>query len=523
MDEMYRQMLITLRGMWRYRWLGLSTAWVLAPIAILIIIFIPDKYEASTRIYVNTASILKPLMTGLTVQPNDEQRIAMLSRIVISRPNVEKLVQMVGLDAGTKSREESERRIDDFTKMLAITSTGRETRENLYTLTFRDPDPERAKRVVQLFASMFIESGSGSKSSDTDSAKKFIDEQIAVYEKKLLEAESRLKEFKLRNLGMAPGEGAGFFARMADASAQLSKAKLDLREAENSRLALKRGLAGEDPFSASGSGSLANSGTAILDIDARLEVQRRSLDAMLLKYTDVHPDVIGTKRAIKELEEQRRLLIASGRKDGIQFGQYSGTGLRASEQLKVSLAQAEATVASLQARVAEYAIRENQLKASATQMPKLEADYVQLNRDYEINKKNYESLVSRRESATISGEMQAVSGVADFRQIDPPRVSPAPVSPNRRLLFPAALLAALCAGFAVAFIAKEMRPAFYDGKALAEAIGLPVLGTVSMIMSEKKRNHERHMAMKFMGNLGVLICVYAAISLTVTFMAVRAA
>ena len=519
MDEMYRQVLLTLRGMWRYRWLGLSTAWVVAPIAILIIIFIPDKYEASTRIYVNTASILKPLMTGLTVQPNDEQRIAMLSRIVISRPNVEKLVQMVGLDAGAKSKEESERRIDEVTKMLAISSTGRETRENLYTLTFRDPDPERAKRVVQLFASMFIESGSGSKLSDTDAAKKFIDEQIVVYEKKLQEAESRLKEFKLRNLGMSPGEGAGFFARMAEANAQLSKAHLELREAENSRDALKRGLASEYPGSATG---FAGSGAAITDIDARLDALRRNLDSMLLKYTEVHPDVVGTQRAIKELEEQRRQLLVAGKKDETSMPQYTGTGIRASEQLKVALAQAEASVASLRARVAEYSARSSQLKASATLMPQLEAEYIQLNRDYDINKKNYESLVSRRESATISGEMQSVSGVADFRQIDPPRVSPIPVSPNRRVLFPAALLAALCAGFAAAFIAREMRPAFYDGKSLSEATGLPILGAVSMIMGATQRRDGQRSVLRFVGNLGILICAYAAVSVAVTFMAVRA-
>ena len=518
MDEMYRQAVITLRGMWRYRWLGLIAAWIVASISIVIIMFIPDKYEASTRIYVNTASILKPLMTGLTVQPNDEQRIAMLSRIVISRPNVEKLVQMVGLDAGAKSKEESERRIDDVTKLLAINSAGR---DNLYTLTFRDPEPERAKRVVQLFASMFIESGSGTKLNDTDAAKKFIDEQIVVYEKKLQDAESRLKEFKLRNLGMAPGEGAGFFARIAEANAQLSKAQLELREAENSRDALKRGLESAEPGAVYGAAGPANSAGAILDLDARLDALRRNLDAMLLKYTEIHPDVVGTKRAIRELEEQKRLMLVAGNRDGAQPVQFAGAGIRASEQLKVALAQAEASVASLRARVTEYSVRHNQLKASATLMPQLEAEYTQLNRDYDINKKNYESLVSRRESATISGEMQSVSGVADFRQIDPPRVSPAPVTPNRRLLFPAALLAALCAGFATAFIAREMRPAFYDGQSLSEATGLPILGAVSMIMNETKKRDARRNTMRFAGNLGVLVCVYVAVTITVTFMAVR--
>ena len=55
----------------------------------------PKIYEASARIYVDTQSILKPLMAGLTVQPNVEQQVSMLSRTLISRPNVEKLIKAV--------------------------------------------------------------------------------------------------------------------------------------------------------------------------------------------------------------------------------------------------------------------------------------------------------------------------------------------------------------------------------------------------------------------------------------------
>ena len=106
MDEILRKIIITLRRMWRYRWLGLATAWLVGLVGIAVVMFIPDKYEATARIYVNTASILKPLMTGLTVEMKDDVRISALSRILISRPNVEKLVQAVGLDAEAKSKPE---------------------------------------------------------------------------------------------------------------------------------------------------------------------------------------------------------------------------------------------------------------------------------------------------------------------------------------------------------------------------------------------------------------------------------
>jgi polysaccharide chain length determinant protein (PEP-CTERM system associated) len=520
MDEIFRRAVITLRGMWRYRWPALAVAWAVAAIGAAIVSFVPDRYEASARIFVNTASILKPLMSGMTVQPNDDQRIVMLSRVVISRPNVEKLLQLIRLDHDAKSKEDFDRLIDKTTKALDIKGTGR---DNLYTLTYRDVDPERAREGVQQFSSMFIESGQGGKVGETEAAKKFIDEQILVYEKKLQDAENKLKEFKLRYLGMSPGEGAGYFARLSETNALLNRAQLELREAENSRDALRKGLATfEEP---SGTLDAAPSATAslIVEVDGRIDAQKRNLDGLLQKYTDSHPDVLGARRVIKELEEQRRALVVERRKEPVVSAPSFGTGPRASEQLKVSLANAEAQVASLRTRVAEYSTRYSQLKASASLMPQLEAEFAQLNRDYDVNKKNYENLVSRRESVNISGDMQSVSGVADFRLIDPPRVSPKPVAPNRRMLLPAVLLLAFIAGLAVAFVAHEARPTFYDRRALSEATGLPILGAVSLVISEPAKVARRYGNMRFMGSTVLLVFAFAIAYVVLTLSAIRVA
>jgi hypothetical protein len=94
--------------------------------------------------------------------------------------------------------------------------------------------------------------------------------------------------------------------------------------------------------------------------------------------------------------------------------------------------------------------------------------------------------------------------------IDPPRVSPGPVAPSRSTLLPLALLAAIAAGFAVAFVATELRPAFYDGRALVEATGLPMLGTVSMLPSESKKKVARRSTAKFLAGIGILLGTYLA-------------
>jgi polysaccharide chain length determinant protein (PEP-CTERM system associated) len=211
----------------------------------------------------------------------------------------------------------------------------------------------------------------------------------------------------------------------------------------------------------------------------------------LQRYTEDHPDVVGTRRVIRELEDQRRRLVADYRKAGVPLIQAITTGPRASEQIKVSLAQAEANVASLRARVAEYSTRYRELRERARRMPEYEAELAQLNRDYEVNKKNYESLVQRREQANMSGDMQAVSGVADFRLVDPPRVTPDAVFPNRPLLFSLSLLFATIAGAGVMFGAKEMRPCIFDRQQLRSMTGLPVLGVISLVVSDEMRTIQR--------------------------------
>jgi polysaccharide chain length determinant protein (PEP-CTERM system associated) len=521
MHESVRVAVVALRGMWAHRRIGLAAAWAVGAIALAAIMVQPAKYEASARIFANTDSILKPLMTGLTVQPNEDLRIVMLSRLLISRPNVEKLVQKVGLDAHARSAEEREQIVDSVLKTIEIKAAGR---DNLYTLTFRDVDPARAKQAVDVLATMFIESSKGGKVEDTNAAKRFIDEQIEVYEKKLQEAENRLKDFRIRNSGLTPGEGKDYFVRMHETELLLSQARLELREAETARDAFRRGLASEELNKDSGVGATANPGGMLTEIDGRIDAMRRNLDSLLQKFTNAHPDVLGAQRVIRELEEQRREWVAANPgRSATAVIQPTITGPRAAETLKVSLAQAEASVASLSSRVAEYAQRYARLKASATLVPQLEAEYTQLNRDYDVNKKNYEALVARRESATISGEMQSVTGVSDFRLVDPPRVSPSPVWPNRRLLVPLALLVALGAGLAAAYIANEVKPTFYDGRSLREVSGLPLLGVVSMVMSEPKRLAERRSIYRFAGGVGALVGIYLATLVMAEMMAARLA
>ncbi len=495
--------------MWLYRWVGLVTAWVVALAGAIAVFLSPNQYEAGARIYVDTQSVLKPLMAGLAVQPNIDQQVAILSRTLISRPNAEKVIRMADLDLNVKSKTDKERLIDSLVSEIRIAGSNRG--DNIYNISIRDENPDKAKRIVQSFVTIFVESGIGDNRKDADAARKFLQEQIKNYEKKLEEAEARVKEFKLRNLTLDADIGRDYFTRLTETNNQLRQAKLELREAENSRDAMKRQLMGdEDPLLSPGIPAPV-ADASVPELDGRIESLQRSLDELLRKYTEKHPDVVGTKRVIAQLEEERKKELAIRAKKPVSQQISAGSRINpVYQQLKVTLAESEANVASLRSRVAEYEGRLAQLKARAQMQPQIEAEFVQLNRDYEVHKRNYDGLVSRRESAQLSSEMDANASMAEFRLIEPPRVTPKPVAPNRPLLISGAFAAALAAGIVVAFLLSQVRPTFSDGRALREISGLPVLGVVSMLRNDKRVKRERRGMLAFIGMLVGLVCSYAA-------------
>jgi polysaccharide chain length determinant protein (PEP-CTERM system associated) len=509
MDELIRQAIDISRGIWQRRWLGLGVAWLAGILGAVALFKMPDRYEASARVHVDTQSVLRPLMSGLAVEPNIDQMVNILSRTLISRPNIEKLIRMTDMDLSASSPREHERTVDSLMSKIRIRGGGR---ENLYTLSYRDSRPENAKKVVQSMLSIFVESGLGDKRQDTVQARRFIEEQIRIYEQRLTDAENRRKDFKLKYMGIMGSGGRDYFGRLTSVKEQLVQAQTELHAAEQSRDALKREMTGEDPVFLPEAGTSAPTSEPgiVPELDARIESMKKALDELLRRYTEKHPDVIGTRRVIAELEQQRKKEIAARRK-------ASPTGLSSSsldknpvyQQLKFAYAEAEAKVAALRARVDAYQAEYERLHAAQQNIPRIEAELAQLDRDYAIQKRNYDNLVQRRESAAMSSEMDA-AGSAAFRIIDPPRVSSTPVEPNRLLLLPLLLVAALGAGVFASFLWSQIRPMIHDGRGLRAISGRPLLGSISLVPDENLVARDRRMLTAFLGSLATLVAFYGA-------------
>jgi polysaccharide chain length determinant protein (PEP-CTERM system associated) len=510
MRDILNQALAHMRGMWHRRWIGLATAWLVAIVGVAIVYRIPEKYEASARVYVDTESLLRPLLQGLAIQPNVDQQVSLISRTLISRPNVDKLVRLADLDLTVKTPSEREDLIDNVIKTIRLEGN---LPANLYVISYRDPEPARARKVVQSLLGIFVESSLGDKRQDTQSAVKFLDDQIKRYEATLQAAESRIKDFRLKYMGVSTRADQGYFARMEQIGSDIEAAKLELQSAEQARDAYKLQIAGEPPMLIPNDINSTSAADASPEISARIAALRRDLDGLLRKYTDQHPDVVATQRLIAELEEQRKAEAEARRKATTAAAPAGKTAVDhnpVTQQIRIALADAEANVASARAKLAGLQGQYRQLQSQAQLVPQVEAEFTALNRDYEVQRKTYEQLIARREAAAMGKDVQDTGGT-QFRVIDPPRVSPQPVAPNRVALLGGLFALTVGAGVFASFVASQTMPTFNDARTLRDIAKRPILGMVSMLPSDALTRLRRRNAWLFAGGTGGLFASFSAV------------
>ncbi len=480
MQELVAQLFGYLLGIWRFRWLAVFVAWGIALSGWLLVEQFPDKYRAAARLHVDTNSVLRPLLQGLAIQPNIEQRVQMMSKTLLTRPNLEKLMRMSDLDIKVTTDKQKDEMVDELAK--SITIDGDPRNPSLYGVSYTHADPSVAKRVVQSLITVFIESTLGNKRQDSSGAQSFLDQQIADYEKRLIDAETRLAEFKQRNAGSLPGESGGYFARLAAARQQLIDAQLQLREMENRRSELQRQLQNpNDPMFMSDM-----SDALISPLDMRIQTLTARLDDLLTRFTDKHPEVVQIRKMIAELEAERakqlEALAAAAPKESPKLAENP-----IYQQMRALLSEADASVAEFRVRVTEHENRVKELESKVNSLPMIEAELAQLDRDYGVLRQQHQTLLQRRESARLSGDVQETAGDVVFRVIDPPFVPQRPNEPNKILLNSIVLVLALGVALGVALLLSLIKPVVVDRRGLANLTGLPVLGCVTQIRSAVER------------------------------------
>ncbi len=505
MNGIYEEIRAAIFSVWHRRWLALAVAWGVCLLGWLVVAMVPNSYESRARIFVQLDDALaEQIGIGLSDRRRDIERVR---QTLTSAVNLEKVVRSTRLGDGVNSPKKMEATILGLAKQVKVVSQ----QDNLFEITALSGDgsfseAENAKvaqEIVQKLIDIFREENMSGGRGEMTETLDFMNQQLASRQKELESAEQRRLAFEAQHPEMVQG-GASGLQRLEAARTELRGVDADLAAAQSALAAINGQLAGT-PQTLAGSGPMGGARAALAQASAELAGMRaRGL-------TDSHPDVIALKNQVNALRAQAQS-EGSTSAGGVPNPAYSSL-----ESIK---AERMANVQSLSTRRAALQSDVAGLTSNQISNPEVAAEAQRISRDYDVLKQQYDKLLQDREELRLRGQVQSERSSIKFEVVDPPTTPRAPAAPNRPILLFGVLVIGLGAGAGAAFAMGQLRSTFSTTAKLQRAIGLPVLGSISMTLNEAGRALRRRRQKLFLAGTAGLLGIFVLL-LMVEFFQVR--
>ena len=482
LHELIQYVLLEAHGAWRYRWHALILAWCVLVVGALLIFSLPNQYQSDAQVYADTDALTNPLLHGIAVQPDVRARLQVMTQTLLSRPNLETVANNTGLSLRATTPSDKDALLVKLGAAVTIKDAGA---KNLYNISYSDPDPKMAQKVVQGFLQILMNDTLGANNASATSAQNFLQQQVADYNGRLNDAEKKLAEFKKANIGFLPGPGGG------DYSARLQAAQSRLQDLQSQYAAA---VAGRTP-------AVRQMAPQIGQINQQIATYQQQLDKLLLNYTDEYPDVVSARRMIAQLKARRADLLKHPGKaadaDTPLVASHDKGARAAAYEYQMDPRVLAAQIATQKQQIAD-------LTKNADKITDAQVQLQQLSRNYDITKKQYDELASRLNTAQMSEDATQTGNNLKFRVISPPIVPLLPVDLHRGLLLLVGFLMALAIGGAFAYFLYKIKPVFVSLKGLRDLGDYPVIGAFSLIESPTRRRENRRKIVGFCMGVGLL-------------------
>jgi polysaccharide chain length determinant protein (PEP-CTERM system associated) len=491
MTSLVTELRIAAHGAWQRRWLALAVAWGVCLAGWLAVAMFPNSYQSRARIFVQLDDALAQ---QIGIGPNDARRdLQRVRQTLASAVNLEKVIRATRLGDPIQDRRAMEEAILSLSKRVTVVSD----EENLFTITATSGEralsdlenAQLAQDVVQKMIDIFREENLAGGRGEMKDTLAFMDQQLETRKRELEAAEQRRMTFEAQNAEMIPGSGA-LAQRMESARSEMRGIDADIAAGQSALAAIDGQLAGTPSTIA-----VAGMGGA-REAVGQLQAQLAGMRARGL--TDSHPDVAALRNQIALMSRQASSEVGRG---GAPNPAYSS--------LQSIRAERQANLQALHSRRASLQAEMSSLSGRAVGEPAIAAENARINRDYDVLKSQYDKLLQDREELRLRGQVESETSAVKFQVIDPPTTPRTPVAPNRPLLLLAVLVIGLGAGLGAAVATSRLRSTFATSERLAEATGLPVLGTISEAVTATTRAIRQRQLKWFAGAGSGLGAVFA--------------
>jgi len=491
MSEIFEELRAALWSVWHRRWLAIAIAWGVCLAGWLVIALIPNTYESKARVYVDVEDVLSK---QLGIAGDGKEEIMRVRQTLSSAKNLEKVITATRLGEGLTERGALDAMTAELEKKVKVTSE----QDNLFEITAAIgrgdlSDAENAvlaRDVVQKLLDILREEHVAGNRAGITSAITDLDRQLEERKRELEQAEQRRLVFETQYPDLVGGSDS-LSGKVQQARADLRAVDADLAAAESALAAIAGQLA-STPRTIVGGRDATGPRAALQQAQTQLaELRSRGL-------TDSHPDVVSTTKQVALLARQA---AAAGEDAG-------GTPNPAYASLIAIKTERQAAVEALQARRAALQSDFAALMASQASEPAVAAEANRISRDYDVLRANYEKLLQDREALRTRGKVEDKASQFRFDVIQEPGVPQKPVAPNRPLLLLGVLIVGLGTGAAAAYALGQLKSSFATAQKLERAFDLPVIGTISLTMSEAARAIEQKRLKQFAGACAGLVGMF---------------
>ena len=456
----------------------------LAILGLVVGLLIPKKYTSYASILVQDGNITAELARDRPGPGTVVDRTLMAREVIRRRHVMDEILKTGGWLEGSTDPLEQERMISKISANIEISDVGTgiiqaipslPIRNNVIRVAFTDDDAERAFRVNKRLTDLIVSESVEAKRRESREAYDFIDSQVAVYQRKLNQAEANLEQYRKDNPNVWPGLDTDVTMRIGELRRIVDNAQLEKADLDAQASALRGQLGSEQNIT-----MVQTRGGQLRTRLAELQTERGRL---LLSYTEQHPDVIRVQQQISELEQE----LKGGGSSAGSLGSAAAFNPQLYGDLKGRLADVSSRGAAVGRRIGEAQAQLNEELGKSRELGAAQGDVSKLTRDLEVNRGIYQDLLTRRESARVAMNMDADAENSTFRIQE---TASMPLrSSSMRVMHMAAISLLLAAQIPLAllFAFVNFDPRVRLPRQIEREAGLPVLGTMPQYLSTARR------------------------------------
>ena len=483
-----------LEGFYRRKWLIACVFVVTSCLSIYLAAILPEVYRSSTLISV-TPQKLPSSFVASTVTTDLNERMQSIIQEILSRTNLEKIVQEFRLFPGSQIMED---RVASLRSAVSIEFR----RSNIFQLSFESQNPETARQLSSRLASLFIEQSLQVREQQAIGTKTFINAEAERLRKELEEQEAEVSRFRATYRFELPDQLDANLRTIEQLRMELQGALSRLASLRERKASLEKQLVEIEISGPEVAGAKARNGQGS-SRDATGQLRKRELDDLLRRYSPKHPDVIRLKNELAAAEAETKALHSQ---TGIATLSAPVNASPLALVLTKQIAGLDAEAVALQSQVENLKSEIGKYQFRIDNTPVRGIELGKISRTYDITLRKYQDLLAKGLESELSENMEKKQKGEQFQIIDPANFPLKPFRPNRQRIVLMGLLLGLAGGFGLAFLWETLDTSFKHSEELNNYTNLPLLATLPAVLTRGTVLDERRaQGMLVLASVGVLV------------------